>query len=751
MLEAGTIGDRYRALAPLVDERMRRLIPGAGRSPPVLPVLAAVVRATGPTMGRVDHPTGGQPNRLIDETSPYLLQHARDPVDWYPWGAEALTQARALDRPVFLSVGYAACHWCHVMHRESFADAATAQELNAGFVSIKVDREERPDVDHLYMDAVQSLTGSGGWPMSMFLTPDGRPFYGGTYFPATPHHGLASFRQVLAAIGEAWAQRRDEIEASATTLADAISRGQRAPSAVAAGTGASHAQDLAAALDAATSTLSAGFDARTGGWGGSPKFPQPMVIEQLIREHLRTGDRAPLQIAERSLDAMAAGGIRDHLGGGFARYATDSIWLVPHFEKMLYDNAQLALTYLHAWQLTGAARHAVVAQETLSFMARELTVLDPGGIVGLAASLDADTDGEEGLTYVWTSGEVNDLVGPDASLFGAAYGVTPNGNWEGRTILSRVRTDDDLARMFSMTLDDVTGRLAAARGVLLNARGARPQPGRDDKVLASWNGLALAAFAEAGRVLPDGGWCTSTATDIAAALHRRLRTADGRLHRSWKDGKPGPTAVLEDHTHLCFGLLALYQTTFEERWLLWALELMDSVVAHFTDPEGGFHDTADDADRLFARPRGLVDSPLPSGNAMAVSVLLQLAALTGRADYRKAAAASLGGVLATATRHPTAFAQWLIGAGTLLVATDEVAIVGPANDHGTRALVDVVRTGYRPWQVVAWTNDPEPSSVPLLSGRSMRGGAATAYVCHGFSCQLPVTTPDELLSQLRAS
>ncbi len=695
----------------------------------------------------MDHRPDSRSNRLIEETSPYLLQHAHDPVDWFPWGAETLLHARDLDRPVFLSVGYAACHWCHVMHRESFADATTAGELNAGFVSIKVDREERPDVDSLYMDAVQALTGSGGWPMSVFLTPDGRPFYGGTYFPDSPRHGLASFRQVLAAIQDAWSTRRDEVESSATRLAEAIAQGQRAPRiATEPGDGSG---DLARLLDQATTTLSHGFDARTGGWGGSPKFPQPMVIEHLLREHLRTGAGGPLDIAVRSLDAMAAGGIRDHLGGGFARYATDSVWLVPHFEKMLYDNAQLALAYLHAWQVTGADRHAQVVRETLAFLARDLLVTDPTGLVGLAASLDADTEGEEGSTYVWTADEVASVLGPDAPLFAAAYGVTDGGNWEGRTILSRVRDDAALATTWSISRDEVASRLGRARIRLLEARDARPQPARDDKVIASWNGLALAAFAEAGRVLPDAEHHARLATELASSLERRLRTAGGRLHRSWKDGRPGPAAVLEDHTHLAAGLLALYQTTFDDRWVVWATELMDVALAHFADTEGGFHDTADDAGGLFTRPRSLVDSPLPSGNAMAVTVLVQLAGLTGLARYRDAAEASLSAVAPVAARQPTAFAHWLVGAGMVLVPLDEVAIIGDLGDPSTMALLGVARSGYRPWQVVACTNDHGDHRVSLLDDRPRLDGRATAYVCHGFSCQMPVTDPDALRSQLR--
>ncbi len=446
---------------------------------------------------------------------------------------------------------------------------------------------------------------------------------------------------------------------------------------------------------------------------------------------------------------MAAGGIHDQLGGGFARYATDSIWLVPHFEKMLYDNAQLALAYLHAWQLTGEERHAMVVRQTLAFLERDLLVRGRDEVVGLAASLDADTEGHEGSTYVWSAAEVETLLMTEAPLFAAAYGVTPDGNWEGQTILSRKRDDQSLAGTWSISSEEVASRLDRSRQRLFEARQARPQPARDDKVLASWNGLAIAALAEAGRTLPEGSRYAELATELATSLHARLRTADGRLRRSWKDDRPGPPAVLEDHTHLTAGLLALYQTTFDERWVGWAVELVDMVLDHFALPGGGFADTADDADGLFARPRSLVDSPLPSGNAMAVTVLLQLAALTGDARYEAAAEATLLGAIDLATRHPTAFAQWLVSAGMLVAPVDEVAIVGEPEAPETAGLLQVVRSGYRPWQVVACTNDAIGSRVPLLQRRHRLDGAPTAYVCHGFSCQLPVTDPLALHALLR--
>jgi uncharacterized protein YyaL (SSP411 family) len=684
-------------------------------------------------------------NRLAAETSPYLLQHAHNPVDWYPWGPEALARARDLDRPIFLSIGYAACHWCHVMERESFEDEATAADLNDGFVSIKVDREERPDLDAVYMDAVQAMTGQGGWPMSVFLTPEGRPFYGGTYYPNLARYGMPSFRQVLAGVREAWTERRTDVAASATRLSEAIAKGQRAPAV----RGASEpsgpiAQGTDRLLRAAVEALDRSFDAREGGWGDAPKFPQPMTIELLLREHLRTGDERARTMAMLTLEAMARGGIRDHLGGGFARYATDRVWLVPHFEKMLYDNAQLARAYLHSWQLSREQQFADVASETLDFMARELRA--DGG--AFTSSLDADTEGEEGATYVWDATQIRSLLGADAELFAAAYGVTDNGNWEGRTILARARSDGDVSSLLGIPEEEVGRRLGEARRRLKDARDKRPQPRRDDKVLASWNGLALSAFAEAARALPDGDRFAQVAVEAAEFLWSTLRDEQGRLRRSWKDGRVGPPGVLEDHTHLAEGLLAVYETTFDERWFEAARSLIDTALEHFADPDGGSWDTADDADELFARPRGLQDNALPSGNAMAATVLLRVAALTGEGRYREAAERTLGPLLAAAAQYPTAFPQWLLAGQLAMARIDEIAIVGEPGAPSTEALIAVTWKGFRPWQVVASAPDAGTSVVPLLADRDRVEGRATAYVCHGLACLRPVTDPAELEAQL---
>src|SRR4051794_7260675 len=658
-------------------------------------------------------------NRLAQETSPYLLQHAHNPVDWYAWGPEALSRARAEDKPIFLSIGYAACHWCHVMERESFENEDTARVLNDGFVPIKVDREERPDLDSIYMDAVQHMTGSGGWPMSVFLTPDGKPFYGGTYFPDQPRHGLPSFTQVLEGIGQAWRERREEVERSGTALAQAISGTLAAP---ARGAGGNRVAEPL--LDEALLSLERGFDARHGGWGGAPKFPQPMTIEFLLRLHVKTGDQRPLAMARRTLDAMAAGGIYDHLGGGFARYATDAVWLVPHFEKMLYDNAQLARVYAHAWQLTHEPRYRQVAEQTLEFVARELRTADGG----FAASLDADTNGEEGATYVWDKAEIDELLGDDAAAFAAAYGVTDNGNWEGRTILVREigAADSDV--------------LANARRTLVEQRQRRAQPARDDKVLTAWNGLMIAAFADSAAVFDEPRWAELGA-GAADLLLDKVRHG-GRLRRSWKDGKAVHSGVLEDYANLAEGLLAMYEATFVERYFDAARELADTILDHFADEQGGFFDTADDHEALIARPKSVQDNALPSGGAMTATVLLKLGALTGDARYTSAAEGAVATVAPLVGRYPTAFAQWLSAIAFELGDPVEIGISGDPV-----ALLPVIRDGFRPFAVIA-AGASQGTRVPLLEDRPQLDGRATAYVCRNFACRQPVVEPDDLRSQL---
>ena len=675
-------------------------------------------------------PHGDEPrftNRLATETSPYLLQHAHNPVDWSPWGPDALARAKLLDRPIFLSIGYAACHWCHVMERESFEDEATAAVLNTSFIPIKVDREERPDLDQVYMAAVQAMTGGGGWPMSVFLTPEGRPFYGGTYFPDTPRHGLPSFRQLLEGIRDAWRTQRGELETSGLRLVDALAGANALP-------GGPTAMPTHEVLETAVVGIERQFDATNGGWGGAPKFPQPMTIEFLLRRAAATGDARPLAVARRSLDAMADGGIHDQLGGGFHRYATDARWLVPHFEQMLYDNAQLARAYLQASRITGDERYRDVALGTLEYLTRELRTTDGA----FAASQDADTEGEEGGTFTWTAAEIREILGDGSPAFEAAYDVTESGNWEGKTILQRIAPPGG---------PRVEAELAAGRARLLERRQSRPQPARDDKALAAWNGLVIGAFADAARLRLGDRYRDAGVAAADAVLAGLFDAGTGRLRRSWKDGRATGEGVLEDYADLADGLLALYEGTFTERWFVVARQLGDTILDHFVDPDGGFFDTADDHERLITRPKDVQDNAVPSGGAMATFVLLRLHALTGEARYRTAADAAIASVAPLAARYPTAFAKWLTAIDFALADVVEIAIAGDPADPATQELLAAADLAVDA-RVLAVSADPARSVVPLLADRIAIAGGATAYVCRGFACQMPVTSADALRSQL---
>ena len=680
-------------------------------------------------------------NRLATATSPYLLQHAGNPVDWYPWGPEAFERARALHRPIFLSVGYAACHWCHVMERESFEDEATAADLNAWFVPVKVDREERPDVDAVYMRAVQALTGNGGWPMSVFLAPDGRPFFGGTYFPDRPRHGMPSFRQVLQSIHRAWEEQPGDLDDVAGRLTAAIGSG------LAVADGAAGLPDRQVG-DAAEEALATTFDGVHGGWGSAPKFPQAMTIRWLLRRHHVTGSARALQMACRTLDAMADGGIRDQLGGGFHRYSTDATWLVPHFEQMLYDNALLAKAYLEAWTATGEHRYREVVTGILDAMLRDLQT--QGG--GFAASLDADTDGEEGGTFTWSAAEIREVLGADAPLLCSAYGVADGGNWEGRTILARVTGDRDLAERHGCTPQEVVERLANARARLLDRRSRRRQPARDDKVLAAWNGLAIGALADAARGLeaaggPDervaAGRYRAAAVAAASDVIGGLLGDDGRLRRSWKDGRAVADGVLEDYADLAEGLLALHGATADERWFSTARHLADAILARFAAPGGGFFDAAADGESLVIRPREEQDGAVPSGGSTAAGVLLRLAALTGETAYRDAATAAIATVAPYLGSYPTGFANWLAALELATAGPMEVAVLGEPGDARS-ALVQAVDHGFRPFVVLAVAQDAQASVVPLVRGRFALGGRPTAFVCRDFACRQPVTEPEAL-------
>jgi len=673
-------------------------------------------------------------NRLASETSPYLLQHAQNPVDWYPWGAEAFEAARAQDKPMFLSVGYSACHWCHVMEHESFENEATAALMNRHFISVKVDREERPDVDAIYMKAVQAMTKHGGWPMSVFLTPEGEPFFGGTYFPDKPRHGLPSFAQLLERIAELWQTQRSDLVVS----------GKRLSAALVHSVGSSSAAALVAAdssvLDAAVNGLRRTFDSTNGGWGGAPKFPQPTVVEFVLRRHLATGDASLLDMVASSLDAMAHGGIYDQLGGGFHRYAVDDIWLVPHFEKMLYDNAQLARVYLHAWQVTGKPLYRRIVEETLDYVAREMR--EPSG--GFYSAQDADSEGEEGRFFVWTPSEIVEVTGDHAPLM-AAYGVTERGNFEGKNILHVAASAEDLARESGITVDDVEAQLRRARELLLAARGTRVRPSTDDKVLTGWNGLMLTAFAEAARVLDREDYLLIAETNAEFVLSQ-LRGSGGRLLRTWKGGDAKLNGYLEDHALYAEGLLELYQTTFDPVWFDAAVEFADLMIAHFADPASGFFDTSDDHEQLLFRPKETQDGAVPSGGSVAAMVLAKLGAFTGDTGYSDAAEAALASMRAEMTQAPLGFASWLSALDFVLSEPSELAIVGA----DALPMLRLVRSTYRPNLVVGAKTGDDDNSVPLLADRDAVHEATTAYLCRHFACERPVTSVDDLAALLHA-
>ncbi|MCA9935440.1 MAG: thioredoxin domain-containing protein [Ardenticatenaceae bacterium] len=677
------------------------------------------------------------PNQLIHETSPYLLQHAHNPVNWYPWGKEALQLAREQDKPILLSIGYAACHWCHVMAHESFEDEATAVFMNNHFINIKVDREERPDLDAIYMNAVVAMTGQGGWPMTVALTPQGQPFFGGTYFPPTPRYQMPSFMQVLQAVTNIWQSKRDEINNSAADLTAHLQRNLPLSNGDNALTPGLFRRTLA--------TIHNNFDAIEGGFGKAPKFPPSMTLEFLLWMHYANEDKIALHMAEVTLQKMAYSGMYDQLGGGFARYATDDEWLVPHFEKMLYDNALLARAYLHAWQVTGKPLYQRIAEETLDFVARDMRH-ESGGFY---SSYDADSEGKEGKFYVWSAAKVQTLLGDEAALFMRFYDVSAGGNWEGHNILRVKETPEAVAQSLNLEVGEMAARLETARQTLLAVRVQRVWPGLDDKVLTAWNGLMLAAFAEAGRALnrPD---YTQIAVQNAVFLYETMRDENGRLHRTWKAGHAAKyNGYLEDYAYLADGLLALYQTTFDGRWFTWVRELTDLMLTHFHDEaNGGFFDTSDDHENLLHRPKDVQDNATPSANAMAARVLLHMSLYTGDGRYWDVAAQATASLHEAMAQYPTSFAHWLGNAAFILSQPREVAIVGKRDAADTAVLRDAVFARYRPDVVVALGNEGDGEIVPLLMGRPLHNGKATAYVCRRFVCQQPVTDPETLLQQL---
>ncbi|MEO8638929.1 MAG: thioredoxin domain-containing protein [Chloroflexota bacterium] len=671
-------------------------------------------------------------NRLATETSPYLLQHATNPVDWYPWGAEALERARAEDKPIFLSIGYSACHWCHVMAHESFEDPAVAAQLNRDFVAIKVDREERPDLDDVYMAAVQTLTGSGGWPMSVFLTPALEPFFGGTYFPPEDRHGMPGFPRVLGAISDAYRDRRDEVVEQGRQLAAQL----REQLEVQPGrTDVERRQ-----LDAAAGRLGEAFDPQHGGFGGAPKFPAPMTLEFLLRSWRRSGDAGVLEMVTVTLDRMAEGGIHDQVGGGFARYSTDAPWLVPHFEKMLYDNAQLAHAYLEGFRATGHQRYADVARRTLDFMLRELAT-DDGGF---ASALDADSEGEEGRFYIWDFDPFIEALrgaGLDAAAaqdLAAYWGVMPGGNWEGRSILHVVGPE--------APAQDVLDR---ARDALLAERGQRVHPGRDDKQLAAWNGMALRALAHGFLVLGEDRFAEAARAGMRFIRAHLLRD-EGRLWRTARGGTAHTPAFSEDYAHVADGLLASHAALGDAADLELAVALMDRAVADFWDEASGtFFDTSQEHDRVVARPRSLIDGATPAANSVAADVLLRLALLTGAPDHDRRARSILRAAGPALELQPSRFGRMLAAADRALGEPIDVVIVGDADDPGAVALRRAAAQPYQPDLVIAPLESKEGIAAwSVFEGKTARDGLATAYVCRGYACEEPTHDPERVLAQV---
>ena len=686
------------------------------------------------------------PNHLVNENSPYLLQHANNPVDWYPWGEEALSRAKSENKPIFLSIGYAACHWCHVMEHESFENSQIAAFMNEHFINIKVDREERPDLDTIYMQATVAMTGSGGWPMSVFLAPDLKPFYAGTYFPPVPRHNMPAFKDVLAGIARTWYEQPAEVFRVGDEVSSHLQQAFRVSN-------QANSTFTQAHLAAAVKNLLDSYDWGYGGWGSAPKFPQPMTIEFLLRRSsISDGEVSELRAVTHALKAMARGGMYDVVGGGFSRYSVDNFWRVPHFEKMLYDNAQLARAYLHAYQITNDPYFKQIVTETLDFIGREMT--HPDG--GFYSSLDADSEGEEGRFYVWSLDEIRSTLKSDSDFFEAAYGITARGNWDGKTVLQRALDDASLAARFKFDPSTGSGqrlgsapvRLAECHSNLLSVRSSRIRPGTDDKVLTSWNGLILATMAEAARVMDDKelySKYTILAIRNANFLLSSFRP-NGKLKHSWRNGMTTNEVFLEDYAALILGLLELYQMDFDNKWFASAVELVDEMIELFEDPNGGFFDTAKDAETLLLRPKDLQDNATPSGNALACEALIKLAELTGKGKYSDLADKTMSLVADMAARYPTAFGRWLSAADMALGKTKQVAVVYEAGGQDEAdPLIRFIQSQYRPNVIVAASAHPPPQNAPaLLKNRPLINRKPTVYICEGFVCKYPVTEISEL-------
>ena len=680
-------------------------------------------------------------NALSGETSPYLLQHANNPVNWQPWSEAALAMARAEDKPILLSIGYAACHWCHVMAHESFEDPATAAVMNELFVNIKVDREERPDIDAIYMSAVQAMTGQGGWPMTMFLTPEGVPYHGGTYYPPTDRHGMPSFVRVLRSVADAYRTQRGDVLDTAARVRELYAGAQQA--AVSAG------ELTPAQLDAAARGIAARYDARHGGFEGAPKFPQTMALDFLLRRWRRSGAPQELAIVRTSFVKMARGGIYDQVGGGFHRYSVDDRWLVPHFEKMLYDNALLSRLGVHLWQVTHDAEIARVTRETFDWALREMAA--PNG--GFYSSLDADSEGHEGKFYVWSAAEIDTLLGPRAPVLRELWGVSASGNFESQNILNVPRPPADVAAKHGLTLEALESLAAEGRATLYAAREARVHPARDDKILAAWNALMVRALADGARAFDDARWRAEAERHGDFLFHELVR--HGRVMRVHKDGVTKGAGFLEDHAAVALAALSLYELTLDERWVARARDVSEAMVRWFwSDEIGGFFDTAHDAESLIARPRELTDNAVPAGSSLAAELLLRLGVLTGSDERVRRGTWLVETLGEPLVRYPTAFG-YALGAAELAVhGATEVAIVGARGDAGFESLVRETASRYLPSLVLAGSaTSPEAAGqgsdpLPLLRDRGMIEARATAYVCRGYVCDAPVTDPRALGVQL---
>ena len=681
------------------------------------------------------------PNRLANETSPYLLQHANNPVDWFPWGPEALEKARSEDKPILLSIGYSACHWCHVMERESFENQAIARLMNRSFVNIKVDREERPDIDGIYMQAVQAITGQGGWPMTVFLTPNGEPFYGGTYFPPEDRGPMPGFPRILLTMQQIYRTRRSEVTKASTEIVKRLKQSSQMKS-----DSTLLSPDI---LNEAFLHMSAGFDAQNGGFGGAPKFPQPMNFDFLLRYHDATGNEEALHIVNLSLEKMALGGMYDQLGGGFHRYSTDSYWLVPHFEKMLYDNALLSRLYLHAYLATGHELYLRIVNETLDYVLREMT--DPNG--GFYSSQDADSEGEEGKFFIWSPEEIRAALGDrDADIFCAYYDVSDQGNFEGKTILNVPIGADEVIDRLDIEPEDLEEALQRGKAVLLPIRNARIAPDRDDKILTAWNGLMLRSFAEAAASLQREDYYDA-AVNNARFITENLQ-ANGRLLRTWKDGQARLNGYLEDYSFLADGLLAVYELTLDDHWLNEVQRLTDAMLELFWDPnEEIFYDTGTDHETLLVRPRDIFDNATPCGSSVAADVLLRMALLTDNENYRNVAATALRGLGPMLSQYANGMGRWLAALGFHVGQPREIAIVGDINSDAAQDLLDEIHIRYIPNRVLAASEHGDPAGshpLPLLRNKTLIEGQPTAYVCRNYTCNLPVTTPTALATQLQS-